>query len=110
MGLLLSLLVAVIASVNNVFVKKGANRFSILVVTWAWQAFSLIVLVPVLFFQGVPALNTVFYLSASAKIVLFLLSLIFYATALRLTDLSKAVPMLAITPIVTMIMSFFLSG
>jgi drug/metabolite transporter (DMT)-like permease len=110
MGILLSFVTAFIDAFNNTFIKKGAASFSLLTVTWAWQLFSLLVLIPALFIVGIPEIQMTFWWPALLKVVLQVAAIFLYTAALRKTDISLAVPMLAFTPLVTMIVSFFLSG
>lgn len=109
MGILLSFVVAFIDAFNNTFIKRGTASFSLLTVTWAWQVFSLLILLPALLITGIPTIQAAFWYSALLKVVMQIVALFLYAAALRQTDLSLAVPMLAFTPAVTMIVSFFLT-
>ncbi len=110
MGIVLSVVVAFIDAFNNTFIKKGTAKFNLLTVTWAWQVFSLIILVPALLFTGVPHIGNSFLWSALLKIFIQIVALFFYTAALQKTDLSLALPMLAFTPAVTMVVSYFMNG
>lgn len=110
MGIFLSFIVAFMDAFRSIFTKKGVASFSLLTVAWAWQVFSLLVLIPALLIVGIPVIQTSFWWLALSKIVIQIVVLFLYTAALRKTDISLAVPMLAFTPLVTMIVSFFLSG
>lgn len=110
MGIVLSAVVAFIDAFNNSFIKKNTAKFNLLTVTWAWQVFSLIILAPALLLTGVPHLGDSFWWSALLKIFIQIVALLFYTAALQKTDLSLALPMLAFTPAVTMVISYFMNG
>lgn len=110
MGIFLSFAVAFIDAFNNTFIKKGLAKHSTLVVSLAWTGFSLLVLIPVLFWMGVPVIQKPFWWSTTIKIVLQTLALILYAAALKKADMSQALPMLAFTPLATLVISFFING
>ena len=110
MGIALSFVVAITEAFKNIFVKKGALKFSTVMTAWSWQTTSLIIMIPVLFVVGVPRLNSAFWISSSVKVVLNAAALFLYAKSLKKTDISLAIPMLALTPLVVVVVSYFLNG
>lgn len=109
MGILFALLTALIDSVNNVLIKNGATQFSLPAVVWSWQVFSLLVFVPALALAGLPTIGPNFWWLAGIASVAHIGSLFLYSFALKTTDLSLAMPMLAFSPVITAVVSYFLT-
>ena len=99
MWILLGLISAFSDSVKNVLAKHNTRSFDSLVITWAWVTYSLIILIPVMFFKGIPNLDGTFWLAFSVRIILDIIALILYVNALKRTNLSLSLPMLALTPL-----------
>jgi drug/metabolite transporter (DMT)-like permease len=99
MWLLFGLLSASTDAGKNVLAKRSTGTFNSIVITWAWVAYSLILLLPLMFWGGIPALDQTFWLAFSARVVLDIISLVLYVEALRRSDLSLTLPMLALTPL-----------
>ena len=110
MWLLLSLFTASFESFKNVVAKKGTSKFNPLIVTWAWLTFSLPIFLPVLLIVGIPPLDRVFWIAFSIRIVLDMAALILYMNSLKLAPLSLSQPMLAFSPIIILISSYFING
>lgn len=99
MWIFLGLISAFSDASKNVLAKHNTKSFDSLVISWAWVAYSLIILIPVLLLNGIPALNGIFWLAFSARTVLDVIAVILYVNALKHTDLSLSLPMLALTPL-----------
>lgn len=99
MWFLLSLVSAFSDANKNVLAKLNTRHFPSIVVTWAWTTFSLIILIPVMFFGGIPYLSSLFWAAFSLRIVLDVISLVLYVEAIKLSDLSLTLPMLTLSPI-----------
>jgi len=110
MGILLAIFVAIFDSLKNVLVRKSTRSFSSILTAWSWQAGSLLILIPALIFVGVPPIDKIFWIYSSVKVILFIVAMLLYATSLKKTDMSLALPMLALTPLVTSFVSLFLSS
>ena len=110
MWLLLSLFTASFESFKNVVAKTGTSKFNPLIVTWAWLTFSLPIFLPVLLIVGIPPLDRVFWIAFSIRIVLDMAALILYMNSLKLAPLSLSQPMLAFSPIIILISSYFING
>jgi|SRR3989344_2266261 len=110
MGIILSFFVACGDAFNNIFIKKSSVTFQALTIAWAWQFFALIVLIPALLLSEVPFIDNAFWWSTVLKISFYIFSLFLYARALQERDISLAVPMLAFSPAITMVVSYFLNG
>jgi len=108
-GLTLAFLTAAIDTIKTILTKKLSLSFKLIVVSWAWQFFSLIVLIPAFLLTKVPTLNMIFWVSSSIKIILFTLSVFLYTYSLKNSDLSLSMPMLAFVPVLVMLISFFIN-
>jgi len=109
MWIVLGLISAFSDAAKNTLAKHNAKSFDSLVVTWAWVTYSLILLLPLMFFKGVPRLDSTFWTSFVARIILDVISLILYVKALKQTDLSLSLPMLALTPFFLLITGFVIN-
>lgn len=99
MWILLGLFSAFSDASKNVLAKHNVKSFDSLVISWAWVTYSLIILIPVLIFNGIPNLDGTFWMAFSVRTVLDVIALILYVNALKHTDLSLSLPMLALTPL-----------
>lgn len=99
MWILLGLFSAFSDASKNVLAKHNVKSFDPFVVSWAWFFYSLIILLPVLFFRGVPKLDEIFWIAFTARTFLDVLATVLYVNALKHTDLSLSLPMLALTPL-----------
>lgn len=95
----LSFLTAFFRSLADVFSKRGLQRADLYVVSWSIRAFSLPVLLPVLFFIDIPSLDGTFWIALIAGSSLNVLTTILYMKALQNSDLSVTVPMVSFTPV-----------
>jgi len=108
MWILLVLLTAFFTSLQNVFSKKIIDRVDPYVVAWAWFFFSLPLLAIGLLVTGIPPLGPLFWKTLVVASVLLIFASIFYFRAIKYSDLSIAVPMLAFTPLFLLITSPFI--
>ena len=90
----------------NVLAKRNTKTFDPMVVTWALAAYSLIILLPVLFIVGIPTLDTTFWLAFTIRTILDVTALILYIRALKYTDLSLSLPLLGLTPLFLLFTGF----
>lgn len=95
----LSFLTAFFRSLADVFSKRGLQRADLYVVSWSIRAFSLPVLLPVLFFIDIPSLDGTFWIALIAGSSLNVLTTILYMKALQDSYLSVTVPMVSFTPV-----------
>lgn len=99
MWILLGLFSAFSDASKNVLAKHNTKSFDSLVISWAWVTYSLIILIPIMILKGIPSLDGIFWLALSARTALDVMAIILYVNALKRTDLSLSLPMLALTPL-----------
>ena len=110
MWLLLILATAFFVSLQDVFGKKIIDRVDPHVVAWGWLFFSLPLLVVCLCFDGIPPLGSLFWKSLIISTAFLTFASIFYFQAIKHSDLSIAVPMLAFTPLFLLVTSPIILG
>lgn len=110
MWLPLILVTAFFVSLQDVFGKKVIDRVDLHVVAWSWFFFSLPLLAVCLFIDGIPPLGFLFWKALTISTVLLTFASIFYFQAIKYSDLSLAVPMLAFTPLFLLITSPIILG
>lgn len=110
MWILLVLLAAFFVSLQDVFGKKIIDRVDPHVVAWAWFFFSLPLLIICLFVTKIPPLDFLFWKTLIVSTVILVFASIFYFKAIKYSDLSIAVPMLAFTPLFLLITSPVMLG
>jgi drug/metabolite transporter (DMT)-like permease len=110
MWLLLGLFSAATDAGKNVLAKHNTKSFNSIVVTWAWVTYSLFILIPVMFIKGIPQLDMVFWQTFVVRIILDFVSLLMYIEAIKRTDLSLSMPMLALSPLFLLVSGYFLNG
>ena len=106
----LSFLTAIFRSLADVFSKLGLQRADLYVVSWSIRAFSLPVLLPVLFFIDIPSVDLEFWIALLVGGGLNVLTTILYMRALQDSDLSVTVPMVSFTPVFLLITSPIMIG
>ncbi|MGM0607792.1 MAG: EamA family transporter [Candidatus Muiribacteriota bacterium] len=103
--ILLSFLTALCRSLTDIFTKKSGENYDFLKVAWATNFFAL----PPLFFlvlkEGVPQLNSNFFIILVLSGLLNSLVSIFYAGALKQSDISQSIPMVAFSPLLLLLTS-----
>lgn len=99
MGFILGIISALSDASKNVLIKHNIKKFDPFVVIWASTIYSLVVLVPIMLFKGIPTLDGTFWVAFSIRIFFDALALILYFKSVQLTDLSLSLPMLALTPL-----------
>ena len=110
MWLLLILVTAFFVSLQDVFGKKIIDRVDPHVVAWAWFFFSLPLLAVCVSLDGIPQLGSLFWTALIISTVFLTFASIFYFQAIKYSDLSIAVPMLAFTPLFLLITSPVILG
>jgi len=107
---LFAFLTALFESAKDVFSKKSLKETDEYVAAWALPAFALPFLLPVLFLTGIPPLGAQFWLALFTGGGLYACTIILYMRALKTSDLSITVPMLAFTPMFMLITSPLIVG
>ena len=99
MWIAFSLLAAVLDAGKNSFAKHNTKQFDPIIVSWAWSTYSLVALIPLMFVRGIPELDGTFWLAILSRTVLDVMAVILYTRAIKQTDLSLCLPLLALTPV-----------
>ena len=110
MWLLYTFLTAFFTSCLDVISKKTAEKVDPLVIAWSWHFFSLPFLLPFLFGAKFPTLGPQFWIALLVSGSLMWMATLFYVQALKSSDLSITVPMLAFTPIFLLVTSPLMLG
>ena len=97
--LLFAFLSAFFQSLKDLIGKRSLENVDEYVVTWASRFFSLPLLLPLLWFHGVPSLSWKFWLVFPILLTLQAVGNILFFRAIKLGDLSLTVPMLAFSPL-----------
>ena len=103
--LLLSLLSAITNSTADYCSKKSVANIDEYMVSFSWVFFALPVVLIALIFVGMPTLGSMYWPSLISGGLLNVLALILTMKALRLSPLSLTIPMLAFTPVFTLLTS-----
>ncbi len=101
---------ALFDSVIDVLTKKGLKNMDIYIVSFSLRFFALPFLLPLLFFIEIPSLGIGFFNALFISGLLNALATILYMRAIKQSDLSIAIPMMAFTPIFLVLTSPLLIG
>ena len=105
-----AILAAVFESVKDVFSKKSLKDIDIYTISWALRFFALPFLLPLLLFIKIPALGNEFWSALLINGILNVVATILYMKAIKESDLSVTIPMIAFTPIFLLVTSPLLVG
>ncbi|MBI2574842.1 EamA family transporter [Candidatus Woesearchaeota archaeon] len=108
--LLLSLLSAASESAKDAFSKKSLKRLDEYTAAWALRFFSFAFIIPVLIVAKIPHIGSGFWAALLVSGILNLATTILYMKAIKSSDLSLAVPMIAFTPLFLLITSPLMLG
>ncbi|MFH1182612.1 MAG: DMT family transporter [Candidatus Woesearchaeota archaeon] len=110
MWVLFGLLTAFFDSLKDVAGKRGLRNADEYLISWAWRFFALIFLLPLLFFTGIPKIGSSFWAALAVEGVFITIATVLYVKALKHSDLSITLPMLAFTPLFLLITSPIMLG
>ena len=98
---------AVFASLKDIFSKHGIKQANLdeYVTSWSLKFFSLIPLLPLLFFIKIPRLGNYFWVALFIGGGLNTLTSILYMKAIKHSDLSLTIPMITFTPLFLLVTS-----
>jgi uncharacterized membrane protein len=97
--LLFALLTAFFESLKDITSKRTLRLANEHIVAWAWMALPVPFLLPVVLLQGIPPLGDQFWVALISSGIANTLSLTLYLRAIRVSDLSLTIPMIAFTPL-----------
>ena len=108
--LILGILTAFLEAVKDVFGKQNLQKSDEYVVAWSLSFFTAIFLLPWVFHIGIPALNSQFWLALLIGGSINAVTALLYMKAIKLSDLSLTLPMLALTPLFMLVTSPLIVG
>jgi drug/metabolite transporter (DMT)-like permease len=107
---LFAFLTAIFESIKDVFSKKGLSVINEYIIAWSLWFFALPILIPILCFIGFQPVNNVFWHSLFVGGVLNVIATVLYMKAIKYSDLSITVPLVAFTPLFLLITSPLIVG
>ncbi len=108
--LILGILTAFFEAVKDVFSKQNLKKSDEYVVAWSLAFFSVIFLIPWVIYTGIPALNTQFAIALLIGGSINAVTAVLYIKAIKVSDLSLTVPLVALTPLFMLITSPLIVG
>ncbi|MBR9683480.1 EamA family transporter [Candidatus Woesearchaeota archaeon] len=110
LGIILAILTAFFASIKDVFSKKGLKNIDEYTVSFSVMFFALPFVVPLLFFTGIPVVGDSFWEALFLGGTLNILAIVLYMKAIKSSDLSITIPMIAFTPLFLLLTSPLMVG
>lgn len=101
---------AIFDALKNVSAKRGLEDFDPLIISWTRVVYAAIVVAPFMFIQGIPDVDQTFWVVVVLRTILDAFAVVLYMKAIKLADLSLAVPMLALTPVFLVATEFIVIG
>lgn len=108
--LILGIFTAFFEAVKDVFSKQNLKKSDEYVVAWSLAFFSVIFLIPWVIYTGIPALNTQFWISLLIGGSINAVTTLLYIKAIKVSDLSLTVPLVALTPLFMLLTSPLIVG
>ncbi|WP_414468536.1 EamA family transporter [Methanobacterium sp. ACI-7] len=103
-------LAAFFESVQDVFSKKGLKAVDEYIVSFSLRLFSLPFLIIMVLISGIPNLGSNYLIALIIDGLLNLVTIILYLKAIKVSDLSIAVPLIAFTPLFLLVTSPLILG
>jgi len=108
--LILGIFTAFFEALKDVFGKQNLKKSDEYVVAWSLAFFSVIFLIPWVIYTGIPALNTQFAIALLIGGSINAVTAILYIKAIKVSDLSLTVPLVALTPLFMLLTSPLIVG
>jgi len=108
--LILGILTAFFEAVKDVFGKQNLKKSDEYVVAWSFSFFSVIFLIPWVLSTGIPPLNSQFWLALLIGGSINAVTALLYMKAIKLSDLSLTLPLVALTPLFMLVTSPLIVG
>lgn len=105
LGFLFAFITAILTSLGNVFSKRSLNDIDKYTLAFCTNLLAAIILLPLLIHQGIPEIDKYFWIALVIGGMINMLTTLLYLTALKESDLSLSIPMLAFTPLFLLITS-----
>ncbi len=108
--LILGIFTAFFEALKDVFGKQNLKKSDEYVVAWSLSFFSVIFLIPWVIYTGIPTLNTQFWISLLIGGSINAVATLLYIKAIKSSDLSLTVPLVALTPLFMLLTSPLIVG
>ncbi len=108
--LILGIFTAFFEALKDVFGKQNLKKSDEYVVAWSLSFFSVIFLIPWVIYTGIPALNSQFWFSLLIGGSINAVTALLYIKAIKVSDLSLTVPLVALTPLFMLLTSPLIVG
>ncbi|XZO02509.1 MAG: EamA family transporter [Microcoleus sp.] len=108
--LILGIFTAFFEAVKDVFGKQNLKKSDEYVVAWSLSFFSVISLSPWVIYTGIPALNSQFWFALLIGGSINAVTALLYIKAIKVSDLSLTVPLVALTPLFMLLTSPLIVG
>lgn len=103
--LLFAILTAFFESLKDVSSKYSLRNLDVYIVAWVANIFAVIFLIPLLLLNGIPKIETQFWIALFIGGSLNVISFTLYIRAIQIADLSLTVPLVTLTPLFMLITS-----
>ncbi|XZN92300.1 MAG: EamA family transporter [Microcoleus sp.] len=108
--LILGIFTAFFEAVKDVFGKQNLKKSDEYVVAWSLSFFSVVTLTPWVIYTGIPALNSQFWFALLIGGSINAVTALLYIKAIKVSDLSLTVPLVALTPLFMLLTSPLIVG
>ncbi|MEG4988692.1 EamA family transporter [Microcoleus sp. BR0-C5] len=108
--LIFGILTAFFEAVKDVFGKQNLKKSDEYVVAWSLSFFSVIFLIPWVVYTGIPPLNSQFWLALLIGGSINAVTSLLYIKAIKVSDLSLTLPLVALTPLFMLVTSPLIVG
>lgn len=108
--LILGIFTAFFEALKDVFSKQNLKKSDEYVVAWSLAFFSVIFLTPWVIYTGIPALNSQFAIALLIGGSINAVTALLYIKAIKVSDLSLTVPLVALTPLFMLLTSPLIVG
>jgi drug/metabolite transporter (DMT)-like permease len=102
---LFAILTAFFESLKDVSSKYSLRNLDVYIVAWVANIFAVIFLIPLLLLDGIPKIETQFWIALFIGGTLNVISFTLYIRAIQIADLSLTVPLVTLTPLFMLITS-----
>ncbi|PIN80893.1 hypothetical protein COV11_03025 [Candidatus Woesearchaeota archaeon CG10_big_fil_rev_8_21_14_0_10_30_7] len=109
-SILLSFVTAFFESLKDVVSKKSLRNMNEYVVSWSLRYFALIIILPFVFYEGIPVIGDNFLIAFLVSGFNVALTTVLYMKALKYSDLSVSVPMLTFSSLFLLFTSPLILG
>ena len=105
-----AILTAFFESLRDISSKRSLRNVDEYAAGWAHRFFATLFLLPVLLFMGIPAIGGEFWAALLVGVLMNIVATVLYMRALKRSDISLSVPIVAFTPLFLLATSPFMVG